>query len=344
MKLSRKARILTAVIAVLILIPLLLVLGVRAYVRLPHLGYYHKSERAFKIPGLGDGFVPQGIDYDTERHTYLVTGYDKAGGQSPLYLVGDDGKLQKTLRYTLADGTPYTGHAGGIAVGGDFVYLAGGADATVHVFARADLEKTQDGGAITAVGSLSCYLEENKDDHLGPAFLQVSDGNLIVGEFYRPGNYETPENHYVTCPSGATQRALALVYPLDGTSAIGVSTTPVSAYSLPDLAQGFAVSEGRIYITASWALAHSSLYIYDTAKIQRTEDVTVLGVTLPCYALDDTALVKRASLPPMAEEPLILNGKLYVMNESACNTYKFGKFTGGAYCYATPLSYFEGKD
>ena len=158
MKLSRKARILTAVIAVLILIPLLLVLGVRAYVRLPHLGYYHKSERAFKIPGLGDGFVPQGIDYDTERNTYLVTGYDKAGGQSPLYLVGDDGKLQKTLRYTLADGTAYTGHAGGIAVGGDFVYLAGGADATVHVFARADLEKTQDGGAITAVGSLSCYL------------------------------------------------------------------------------------------------------------------------------------------------------------------------------------------
>ena len=179
MKLSRKARILTAVIAVLILIPLLLVLGVRAYVRLPHLGYYHKSERAFKIPGLGDGFVPQGIDYDTERNTYLVTGYDKAGGQSPLYLVGDDGKLQKTLHYTLADGTAYTGHAGGIAVGGDFVYLAGGADATVHVFARADLEKTQDGGAITAVGSLSCYLEENKDDHLGPAFLQVSDGNLI---------------------------------------------------------------------------------------------------------------------------------------------------------------------
>ena len=340
-KMSRKARILTAVIAVLLLIPLLLLLGVRAYVRLPHLGYYRASERAFKIPGLGDGFVPQGLDYDSVRGTYLVTGYDKEGDPSPLYLVGSDGKLQKTLSYALPDGTPYTGHAGGIAIAGDYVYLAGGEDAKVHVFARADLETMQDGGTLTAVGALSCYLEADENDHLGPAFLQVADGHLIVGEFYRPGNYETPENHYVECPSGVTQRALALYYPLDPTSPIGVGTVPTSALSLPDLAQGMAFSEGRVYVTGSWALAHSSLSIYDTAKMQRTADVTVLGVTLPCYALDDTALVKRASLPPMAEEPLVLDGKLYVMNESACNTYKFGKFTGGAYCYATPLTFFE---
>ena len=93
MKMSRKAKIITAVAAVLLLIPLLLLLGVRAYVRLPHLGYYRASERAFKIPGLGDGFIPQGLDYDSARGTYLVTGYDKEGDPSPLYLVGNDGKL-----------------------------------------------------------------------------------------------------------------------------------------------------------------------------------------------------------------------------------------------------------
>ncbi len=340
-KMSRKAKIITAVVAVLLLIPLLLLLGVRAYVRLPHLGYYRASERAFKIPGLGDGFIPQGLDYDSARGTYLVTGYDKEGDPSPLYLVGSDGKLQKTLYYALPDGTPYGGHAGGVAVGGDFVYLAGGEDAKVHVFARADLETTQDGGTMTAVGSLSCYLATDEGDHLGPAFLQVQGDRLIVGEFYRPGNYETPGNHYVTCPSGVTQRALALCYPLDPASPVGVATVPTAALSLPDLAQGIAFSDGRAYVTGSWALAHSSLSVYDTGKIQRVQDVTVLGVTLPCYALDDTALVTRASLPPMAEEPLVLDGKIYVMNESACNRYIFGKFTGGAHCYATPLTYFE---
>ena len=341
MKMSRKTRVITTIVAVLLLIPLLLLLGVRGYVRLPHLDYYRVSERAFRIPGLGDGFVPQGLEYDGAKSTYLVTGYDGKGGRSPLYLVGSDGKLQKTLYYALPDGTPYTGHAGGIALGGDFLYLAGGADASVHVFARADLEKTEDGGTLTAVGALSCYLAENTDDHLGPAFLQVADGQLIVGEFYRPGNYETPENHHVTTSAGTTQRALALCYPLDSNAPIGVETVPTRAYSLPDLAQGMAISEGKIYITASWALAHSSLYIYDTAKVQQAADVTVLGTTLPCFVLGDAALVKRASLPPMAEEPLILNGRLYVMNESACNTYIFGKLTGGAYCYATPLTFFS---
>ena len=344
MKANRKARILAAILVPLLVLPLSLVLGVRAYVRLPHLGYYRASERAFRIPGLGQGFVPQGLDFDEKSETFLVTGYDTKGGKSPLYLVGNDGKLQKTLYYALPDGTSYTGHAGGIALGGDYLYLAGGSDATVHVFARADLEKAKDGGTLTAVGGLSCYLEENEDDHLGPAFLQVKDGRLVVGEFYRPGNYETPENHHVTTPSGITQRALALCYPLDGTSPIGVETTPVDAYSLPDLAQGMAFTEDRIYITGSWALAHSSLSVYDSAKAQRTADITVLGVTIPCYALDDAALVTRASLPPMAEEPLILDGKLYIMNESACNRYVFGKLTGGAYCYATPLSFFVNDD
>lgn len=319
---------------------LLLPLCVRAYVRLPHLAYFHASSRAFRIPAIHDGFVPQGLAYDPENECCLVTGYQKAGGPSPLFLVGRDGAVLKTLFFILEDGTPYTGHAGGIALQGDYLYLAGGYDAAVHVFSASAIEYVQDGSPLCAIGHISCVSPVDSGDHLGPAFLCATEQGLLVGEFYRSGNYETPESHRVVCPSGAIQRALALLYPADPASPLGVSSLPSLALSLPDLAQGMAVADGWICVTASWGLSHSSLYLCDAAFLPRAEDVTVLGCTLPCYALEPAACAVCTSLPPMAEEPTIVDGSLYVMNESASDLYFFGKLTGGQYCYATPLSFF----
>lgn len=336
----RRRRLIRRIAALCVALLLLLPLCVRAYVRLPHLGYFSASSRAFRIPAIHDGFVPQGLAYDPESEVYLVTGYQKAGGPSPLFLVGRDGAVSKTLYFVLEDDTPYTGHAGGIALRGAYLYLAGGHDAAVHVFSASALAHIQDGSPLRAIGRLSCVSPADRGDHLGPAFLCATEQGLVVGEFYRGGNYETPESHRVVCPSGAVQRALALVYPADPAAALGVASAPAFALSLPDLAQGMAVADGWIAVTASWGLSHSSLYLCDAARLPRAGDVTVLGCTLPCYALEPAACAVCTSLPPMAEEPTIVDGALYVMNESASDLYFFGKLTGGQYCYATPLSFF----
>ena len=57
--------------------------------------------------------------------------------------------------------------------------------------------------------------------------------------------------------------------------------------------------------------------------------------------LDSSVLKTDLKIAPMSEEIEIVDGKLYVMCESASNKYIFGKFTGGKWCYATDLDFFE---
>ena len=108
-------------IAILILIFFVALLLGRLYFRLPVSDYYKASEKGFEIPGLNDGFVPQGLDYDGQGY-FWTTGYMNDGSASPVYIVEkESGALQKTLRLAKEDGSDYTGHAGGIAVTPDFV-------------------------------------------------------------------------------------------------------------------------------------------------------------------------------------------------------------------------------
>ena len=66
--------------------------------------------------------------------------------------------------------------------------------------------------------------------------------------------------------------------------------------------------------------------------------ITVLGQTVPRYVMDSSTMRADIKLVPMAEEIVIVEGKLYTMCESATNRYIFGKFTSAKYCYATDIS------
>ena len=315
---------------VLLLLIALLLLGVRLYFRLPLSDYYRASEVAFRIPGLSEGFIPQGLDFDEENGLWLVTGYQKDGGAAPLYLLDEDGTQQKKLLFSLSDGTPYLGHAGGLALRDDRLYLAGGEDGSKPVKGQALLrQREQRPRDAVRAGPAVCAAKN----------VTIAKGALIVGEFYRAGDYPTPDNHIVECASGDTHRALALVYPLDQTEALGVSPAPTLAYALPAQVQGMYFSEGNWYLSSSWGLSRSVISVYDDARLARENDVTLLGYTLPCYSLSADSHVSAVQFPPMAEEIVVRKGKLYVMNESASRKYVFGMFTGGNRCYATDLSY-----
>ena len=325
------------VLLVLMLLIALFLLGVRLYFRLPLSDYYRASDKAFRIPGLSDGFIPQGLDFDSDRGQWLVTGYQKDGSASPLYLLSEDASQEKTLYFALSDGSPYLGHAGGLALMGDRLYLAGGEDGCVYVYDYSALLDAPDGASVPALGSISTALSE--DDCLGPAFVTIARDALIVGEFYRDVDYPTPDNHIVECASGDTHRALALVYPMDPDDPLGVASAPTLAYSLPEQIQGMYFSEGRWYLSASWGLSRSTVSVYEDAHLTRENDVTLLGYTLPCYSLSADSRLSTVQFPPMAEEIVVRRGKLYVMNESASRKYIFGIFTGGSWCYGTDLTY-----
>lgn len=330
-------------IGILAVLVAMVLLGARLYFRIPVRDYYRDSEHGFIIPDLGRGFVAQGITYDEQSGRFLVNGYQKDNIASPIYIIAPEArKPDKTIRMALSDGSDYTGHAGGIAVYGDYVYVADGGEHRLLVFSRQSIFDAADGASVAAMGTFETAVSDA--DYIGPAFVTVDGNRLVTGEFYRNPNYQTPKSHKFTTLAGDYQQALAVEYDLDAQARYGIVPVPVKAYTLPDLAQGMCFDGGRIYVSSSWGTAKSHIYQYDESRLQLQGNIALLGMELPLYALDSAALLRDGVIAPMSEEIVIVDGKLYTMCESASNKYIFGKFTSAKWCYATDVeAFFQGE-
>ena len=330
---QKALKALIIILAGLTALVLLLLGGIRAYFRITVIEYYRNSEKSFVIPGLSDGMIHQGLAYDDESGTFYISGYRTDGAASQVSLVSkSDGKEIKRLSLSNSDGSAFTGHAGGITVYGDYVYVAG--EKGLFAFMKSDMQSASDGGSVKSVG---IFETSSADDALKVAFTHVEGDTIYVGEFYREENYPTPDSHKYKTAAGDGNTALMLAYKLDGDSPLGISDKIERAYSIPGLVQGMCFdTDGRICLSTSYAVAFSHIYIYDADK--REGSITVLNQSVPLYVLDSSTMIGDIKLAPMSEEIVCVDGKLYTMCESATNKYIFGKFTSSNYCYATDLS------
>lgn len=326
---------LAIIISTFICVLIFVVFGFRSFFMLSTNDYYNASIKAFEIPGINDNFVAQGLDYDVRSDSFFVTGYISKKA-SPIYMVNKTNKKVKKVKLYMDDKELIT-HAGGIAVTDDYIYIAGGSEHCLFVYSYEQVINANNNDKVNALGTFS--LEINKDDYLGPAFVLRNENELIVGEFYRKQNYKTLDSHKITTKNGDYNQALALSFSLTSDE-FGLSTKPNKAYSLPDLVQGMCFYEDKIFVSTSYGLAFSHILSYDVNKLVRQDDVTILDTTLPLYALDSASLIKKTKIPPMSEELIVLDNRLYVMCESASNHYIFGKFTSSMWCYATKLDKF----
>ena len=309
-------------------------LGAIAYFRISVSNYYKASEKAFIIPEIHSGVVPQGFDYDAENKLFLVSGYMKDGSASPVYAVDKNtGKTTKKVFFNTDNGK-YTGHAGGIAVYKDFFYIAD--DAGLLVYRYSDILNAKWGGTVECLSRFSTAL--STEDYVGVSCVSVSGDRLIVGEFYREGDYPTPKSHKIKTTAGDYNQAIGLEYALSESYPYGIASTPTKAFSLPDQVQGMLFTNGKIYLSTSWGVSFSHIYEYDESALVRQSDITILGTTLPLYAMDSASLLHDYKIAPMSEEMVMVDGFLYVMNESACTKYLFGNLIGGKWCYKTDLS------
>ena len=332
-------KIVIIILSVILGLSALLVGGI-AYFRLSVKDYYDKSEQEFTIPGLNNGFVPQGFCYDSTTEWFLATGFMQNGSASPIYIIDNASKTTiKTLYLNDANGNAYTGHCGGIAFYNDYVYITNGTERCLYVFDYNQIKRAKNNSYIKALGTFSTKYSDT--DYIAPSCVEVYGNKLIVGEFYRENSYPTLSTHHLETPNKDKNTALALEYTLypSGyfTSTFGVNPTPQKAYSLPSQVQGLTFYKGNIFLSTSWGLAFSEILVYDNSEC-KTSTIKMFGVTLPLTYLDRYSLIKTLTIPPMSEEIVIVDNTLFVMNESASNKYIFGKFTGGQYCYSTPLS------
>ena len=260
--------------------------------------YYAASEKAFLYPELKDGFIPQGIEYDSSM--------------------------------LKADGSVFRGHSGGIAIWDGLVYVAGTYDG-LYVFSRDDVLASRDGSFVRALGLFPLTVGGEK---ITSSFVEAHDGILTVGEFRMPVIAETGKSHHFRGPSGKMQKAVALNYKLDSSYPLGISPEPFSAYSIPTLAQGMFFEGDKILVSASIAFFMSKIHVYDSSSLE------VCGTFggLPVYSLDSSAEREVMTLPPMAEEIIVLDNWLYCMGEFAAEKYQIGKLFNAQWCWRTDLS------
>ena len=308
-------RIVKGILVGLLIFVLAVLLILQIGVTVKYWDYFSYSDRLYFVPGINDNYVPQGYDYLQDHNLYLMCGYMSDDTPSRVYIQDEKGKDYFTSLY-YADGTPYLKHAGGITANGDYVYIAGDTGADVFL-----LEDVLSGHEARMLGTI----ELGHDT----AYCSFYNGYLLVGNFFYGGHYETPESHRLTTPAGDANTALITIFKADDSAEFGIDPAPVAAISTGEKVQGMCFTEdGKIVLSTSWSVGNSHL-LYYAVDTQRVDTLTIGEREVPLIYLDSSNLVHDAVLPPMAEELVCRNGKVEVMNESACNKYIFGKLIRG---------------
>lgn len=308
-------KVLLNIIVILIVVALLLHLGVTAI----YFDYFLHSKGEFVVPGLDAPFVHQGFDYIASDDLYLISGYMSDDTAARVYVRDGAGDTHyaKLLR---PDGSAYVEHAGGLCHNGDYLYVAG--PNGVDVFSLADVLAGRDAVQLGTV--LTGY---------EMAYCSFYNGYLLTGDFYYPETYETPAEHRFTTPAGDANMALMTVFKADETAPFGIDPVPVAAISTPGKVQGICFSDDEIILSTSYGFNTSHLYAYRFDE-SRQGMATVLDTQVPLYYLDRANLTDTVSAPPMIEELVYKDGRVYVLNESACNKYIYGKFIRGYQIFA----------
>ena len=272
--------------------------------------YYGIREKICVNPGLSDGFICQGLCVlekdDTFNTTledkFLVSGYMGNKSASRIYVTDlDNQSYFVTIKN--ADDSDFKGHAGGIAVNNDTVYVADGS--AIHIIPLQTLLTAKNGDSVKIVDKIPV--------NNSASFIYADSNYLYVGEFHNGKQYIT--NHPFDTPEGKN-------YAIVSRYSYSNLYSPDRIYSIGNKVQGFCYTpDGKIVLATSYGIADSVYYVYDDAKSTNS------GLTLdgaPVYFLGECE--RDISGPAMAEGLDYYNGKIINVTESASNKYIFGKF------------------
>ena len=86
-------------------------------------------------------------------------------------------------------------------------------------------------------------------------------------------------------------------------------------------------------LSTSYGFASSGLWFYRLDE-ERQGKRELMGQEVPLYYLDSANLTHSVEMPPMSEEVVCKDGKVYVLFESACSKYIYGNLIRGDKVYA----------
>ena len=288
--------------------------------------FYANSEEGFVIPGLKEGFVPQGIFYEAGYDIFLISGYYKDKAQpSRVILVDGNGNFLKSVGCLTKTGKNATGHFGGIAVFKDNVYVA--TTSVTHVLSLSDILNAEDDSYVPIKKEL--YTDTTC------SYVNVCDGVLYIGEFtdITFDDMKGATNVY-TDKFGQKYYSRCNAFILDENAPWGIkedkidkdgNIVPDFAMTSPFKVQGICILlDGKIVYTASsTAVTNSRVYLYeDVTKGEPDEIIEVAGQDVPLYYCQKKDRIAQYRVPTFLEESTIYpDGSIYIITESAAAPY-----------------------
>ena len=200
-KSHRALKITSIVIGAIVAVALIAVVALNIYMRVAFAPFFDRAESPFDIPGINTGFVPQDLDHVEADDSWLFSGYMADHSPSPIYRRAADGTIAK-FYVALPDGSAYDGHGSAITTNEQYAYLA--CEEGYLVIPMDSLLFSEDGACVQAA--------EKVGVDFSPAFMNIEQGQLLLGNFYYPNDYETPENHHITTPDGTENPAVMYAF------------------------------------------------------------------------------------------------------------------------------------
>lgn len=274
------------------------------------------------LPGLTDGenLVPQGIAYWAEKNwllvSYYVDKYDSADAGAAVIAALDLNTNQTVgvYKFTKADGSAFTAHMGGIAVGTYNLYYTDGNHGIGYI-PLTELTAETKTISISVGESVSIASINNGAE---TSYLSMSNGLLWTGNFYNK-DYSKVPGKYLSMMYG---------YEISGTDSASefaslkaIAEKPTYVVAAPDSVdqiQGVAYRNGQIILSRSYGRKNdSALTIYSCTldKNSTVDNPTVLS--------DKIKEVK--SLPMSEGITLAGTNMLYNLFESGAAYYREGK-------------------
>lgn len=274
------------------------------------------------LPGLTDGenLVPQGIAYWAAKNwllvSYYVDKYDSANAGAAVIAALDLNTNQTVgvYKFTKADGSAFTAHMGGIAVGTYNLYYTDGHHGIGYI-PLTELTAETKTISISVGESVSIASINNGAE---TSYLSMSNGLLWTGNFYNK-DYSKVPGKYLSMMYG---------YEISGTDSASefaslkaIAEKPTYVVAAPDSVdqiQGVAYRNGQIILSRSYGRKNASyLTIYSCTldKSSTVDNPTVLS--------DKIKEVK--SLPMSEGITLAGTNMLYNLFESGAAYYREGK-------------------
>lgn len=284
------------------------------------------SEEGFVIPGLYEGFVPQGIFYNEENDIFLISGYYKDKVQpSRVIVVDGEGNFVKSVGCISRKGNKAYGHFGGIAVFKDNVYVA--TTGVTHVLSLSEIMAAEDDGYVL-------ILEELYTDTTC-SYVNVCDGVLYIGEFTdKTADDIRGATNIYTSKWGEKFYSRCNAFVLDENGVYGIKAdrideegnlTPDFAVTTPFKVQGMTrLKDGSFVFTASAnAITNSHVYLFkDVTESEADEIIRVNDTDVPLYYCESFDKTATYRVPTYLEEiTLYKDGTVYIITESAAAPY-----------------------